>query len=399
MFAKTSGPVPVIMASMSVYAHVALNAHLLSGEASYRSAGIHGYLYNTLAHLPEVDPSLTYTVFVGRGQLPDHTGWNVRRSRLPTQRPSVRILWEQVVAPLELARLQPDLLHGMAFALPLLWPAPSVVTIFDLSFLRYPDRLSAARRLYLRLMTRISARRAQRVLAISESGKAEIAMLFGVPAERIDVALPGVGAAFRPLPPAIVADFRRRNNLPERYILHVGTLEPRKNLNTLLRAYARLPQRGTVKLVLVGGKGWQTGPMFALMEELNLEQDVLIPGYVAGDALPLWYNAAEVFAYPSVYEGFGMPLLEAMACGLPVVASNTTSLPEAVGSDGLLLPPDDAEAWADTLSKLLDDESTRAELAARGQQRARSFSWVRTAQQTVATYHRVLDSKRGSNGS
>jgi glycosyltransferase involved in cell wall biosynthesis len=386
------------MAFMSVYAHIALNAHLLSGEASYRSAGIHGYLYNTLAHLPEVDPDLTYTVFVGKGQLPDHSGWSVRRSRLPTQRPSVRIMWEQFIAPIELARLQPDLLHGMAFALPLVWPAPSVVTIFDLSFLRYPDRLSASRRLYLRFITRVSARRASRVIAISESSKAEIVTLFSVPAERIEVAVPGVGAAFRPLPPASVADFRRQNNLPEQFILHVGTLEPRKNLDTLLRAYARLPQRGAVKLVLVGGMGWQTEPLFALIEKLGLERDVLMAGYVTTESLPLWYNAAKVFAYPSVYEGFGMPLLEAMACGLPVVASNTSSLPEAVGSDGLLLPPDDAEAWADALSGLLNDESTRAELSARGRRRAQSFSWAHTAQQMVATYRHVLNSKRGSNG-
>ena len=235
--------------------HIALNAHLLSGEASYRSAGIHGYLYNTLAGLPEVDPQLAYTVLAGRGQLPSKTDWQVRHSHLPTQNPLVRILWEQFVAPIELAHLQPDLLHGMAFAVPLLWSGPSVVTIFDLSFLRYPEHLGRARRLYLQAATRISARSARRIIAISKSGRHEISTLLGVPENRIDVAVPGVSDQFRPLESSEVATFRAQLNLPDRFIFYLGTLEPRKNLDTLLRAYAALPQRGEVKLVLAGGKG------------------------------------------------------------------------------------------------------------------------------------------------
>ncbi|HEC22452.1 MAG TPA: glycosyltransferase family 1 protein, partial [Chloroflexi bacterium] len=272
-----------------------------------------------------------------------------------------------------------------------LWPGPSVVTIFDLSFLRYPERLTAGRRLYLRLITAASARRARRVIAISESGREEITRLLGVPAPRVDVALPGVSPYFRPLPRQEVESFRARRGLPERIILYVGTLEPRKNLEMLIRAYARLPQRRTVKLALVGGKGWQFERIFALIEALGLEEDVLTPGYVPADELPMWYNSAEVFVYPSVYEGFGLPLLEAMACGLPVVASNTTSLPEAVGPDGLLLPPDDARAWTETLSGLLSDPAARSALAERGRQRARRFTWEQTARQVVASYRRALN--------
>jgi glycosyltransferase involved in cell wall biosynthesis len=375
---------------MSDHAHIALNAQLLSGEESYRSAGIHRYLLNTLVNLPKVDPALSFTVFTGKARLPDADRWTVRRSRLPTGSAAGRIVWEQALAPLALAQVRPDLLHGMAFALPLLWGGPSVVTIFDLSFLRYPDRLSTSRRLYLRLITRFSAHRAHRVLAISQSGKAEIAALLGVPSGKIDVAVPGVEPDFCPLPVRQVADFRVRYGLPGRFILYLGTLEPRKNLEILLRAYADLPQRGVVKLLLVGGKGWQTEPIFALIEQLGLADDVVTPGFVPRETLPLWYNASEVFVYPSVYEGFGLPLVEAMACGVPVVASNTTSLPEAVGQDGLLLPPDDVGAWSSALAALLDDAPARADLAARGQRRARQFTWERTARQTVLSYHRAL---------
>jgi glycosyltransferase involved in cell wall biosynthesis len=340
---------------MNTRPHIALNAHLLSGEASYRSAGIHRYLYHSLAHLPDVAPEFAYTVFVGAGSLPDHLDLAIRRTRLPTVHPFSRIVWEQVVAPFVLARARPDLLHGMAFSLPLAWPGPSVVTIFDLSFLRYPGRLPAARRLYLSWMTRVSARRARRVIAISESARFEIGALLGVPLANIDVAYPGVDAGYHPLPPDEVAAFRAGQGLPDRFILYLGTLEPRKNLETLVRAFARLPQRGEVKLVLAGGRGWQTGSLFELVEELALSDDLLLPGYVPGNSLPMWYNAAEIFAFPSVYEGFGMPLAEAMTCGVPVVASNTTSLPEAIGPGGIMCPPTDVDAWVASLSHLLEE--------------------------------------------
>lgn len=382
------------MSAMSDQPLVALNAHLLSGEASYRSAGIHGYLYNTLAQLPEVAPEFRYLAFVGQGRPPVHPGLSVRRSKLQTQKPLTRIVWEQVVAPSELAHFKPDLLHGMAFALPLRWRGPSVVTIFDLSFIRHPERLSAARRLYLRTFTRASARRARRVIAISRSGRQEIHDLLGVPLEAIDVAYPGVSAEFKPCPREEVEAFRRQRGLPERYILHLGTLEPRKNLETLIRAYARLPQRRDVGLVLAGGSGWKAESVSQLIEELSLGKSIIRPGYIAGSELPMWYNAAQVFAYPSLYEGFGMPLVEAMACGVPVVASDTTSLPEAVGPAGILLPPTDVDAWADALARLLGDEAARRNYARRGQQHAHMFTWTQTARQTAQAYHRAL-SMRG----
>lgn len=377
--------------------HIALNAHLLSGEASYRSAGIHGYLYHSLTHLPESDPTLRYTLFVGSGNPPSHPSFTIHRSALPTQNPLARIIWEQFIAPLSLMRLQPDLHHGMAFAIPLLSPVPSVATIFDLSFIRFPERLTRARRLYLRWAVGISASRARRIIAISESGKSEIHSVLGVPLDRIDVAVPGVSDHFRPLPASEIAAFRDRHSLPARFILYLGTLEPRKNLNILLSAYAALPNRNDVKLVLAGGKGWQTEQIFGLIEQLGIQNDVILPGYIPAEDLPLWYNAAEVFAYPSVYEGFGIPPLEAMACGTPVLASDTTSLPEAVGTSGILLPPTNIEAWQGALASILANPAQRADYAARGQERARQFTWQNTARSIVDSYDRALrgtDSKK-----
>jgi glycosyltransferase involved in cell wall biosynthesis len=380
---------------MTTHAHIALNAHLLSGEASYRSAGIHGYQANLLRHLPQAAPEFEFTAFVGAGNPAAQERLAVRRARLPTQNPLARIIWEQIVAPIVLSRLKPDLMHGLAFANPLLWSGPSVLTIHDLSFMRFPGRLSGERRRYLTWVTRASARKARRVIAVSESVKAEIVELLGVPADRIDVTLEGVHPDCHPRPVKAVEDFRAEYNLPDRFILFLGTIEPRKNLDTLLRAYHQIGQRSDVKLVLAGGEGWQSEPIFALIEALGLTHDVVISGFIPEAVLPLLYSAAELFVYPSLYEGFGLPAAEAMACGTPVVVSDSTSLPEVVGEDGVLLPPTDIDAWSGTLDRLLNDKSTRDDLSGRGLERARLFTWDRTARQTVETYRRALNTSRG----
>jgi glycosyltransferase involved in cell wall biosynthesis len=334
---------------------------------------------------------MDFSVFLGKGRLPDGLRMGMHTSRLPTDSPVFRILWEQMLAPLALSRLRPSLLHAMAFTSPLLWRGSTVVTILDMSFVRYPERLTASRRWYLTLFTRLSARRACRVIAISESGKAEIASLLGVDLARIDVALPGVSDDFQPIPRREVKMFRAEHGLPERFILYLGTLEPRKNLETLVRAFARLPQRSQVRLVLAGAKGWQIDPLFQLIEQLGIAQDVILPGYIAPQALPLWYASAEVFVFPSLYEGFGLPVLEAMACGTPVIVSNATSLPEIVGADGLQVDPEDVDAWREAIASLLESSSQRAGLAERGRARASQFSWDRTAEQTVSTYRTALE--------
>jgi glycosyltransferase involved in cell wall biosynthesis len=263
--------------------------------------------------------------------------------------------------------------------------------IHDLSFIRHPHLLRPANRFYLRTITRLSARRARRVIVNSHATHREVETLLGVPTERIDVTLLGVSPTYRPLPDNKVDAFRRANDLPERFILYVGTLEPRKNIPTLLRAFAALPQKD-VGLVLVGGRGWLYHAVESTIEELGLYPRIIRPGYVADDLLPLWYNAATVFAYPSLYEGFGMPLLEAMACGTPVVAADSTSLPEAVGRDGagMLAPPQDVAAWTQALNTLLDDDEHRRDLSAQGSERAATFTWAETARHTVASYQRAL---------
>ncbi len=368
---------------------VAFNAHLLAGDASYRSAGISSYIANLLSHLPEVDAEVRYALLVGDGRIPEEAAaLAAYRSRWATRHPAARILWEQTALPWHLRRLRADVLHAPAFVGPLIASCPQVITVHDLSFLRYPQFFRRGNRLYLSLMTGIACRRAAAVIAVSHFTAQETATLLRVPAGRIHTIYHGVDPMFRPLPSAEVARFRQAQALPARFILHVGTLEPRKNLLRLIQALAQLPDTD-VHLFLVGGRGWLYEALFAEVARLGLEQRVHFPGYVPPERLPFWYNAATVFAYVSQYEGFGLPVLEAQACGAPTLTANATSLPEAAGDGALLVPPDDVVAIADGLHLLLSDDDTRAQVRARGLAHAAGFTWTRTARETVRLYREI----------
>lgn len=367
--------------------HVGLNAHLLSGEATYRSAGVHQYVRHLLLHLPAA--GCRVTAFVGPTGDGDGAGYTVCRSRWPTQQPGVRVVWEQGVQPWALHRRGVDLAHGPVFVGPLAARCPFVVTIHDLSFLRFPHLFRPLNRLYLTVFARASVRRARRVIAVSADAADETTRLLGVDRGKVDVVYHGVDPEFRPRPQSEVEAFRARRGLPPRFILSVGTLEPRKNLLRLVEAFALLREPG-LKLVLVGGRGWHEAALFARVQELHLNDDVIFPGYVPGDELPLWYSAATAVAYPSLYEGFGMPVLEALAAGAAVLTSERSGLPEAAGEGALLVDPCDVQAIADGLRRLLQDHQLRAGLRERGLAHAVRFTWSKTAAATVAVYHRAL---------
>jgi glycosyltransferase involved in cell wall biosynthesis len=283
-----------------------------------------------------------------------------------------------------------NLAHGPVFVGPLAAPCPFVTTIHDLSFIRFPHLFRPSNRLYLTVMTRLSAHRARRLIAVSEHAASEAVCLLQVSRGKIDVVYHGVDPQFQPLPTKEVEAFRERRELPERYVLFVGTLEPRKNLEHLVEAFARIYD-GRTRLILVGGKGWLYDDLYRKVETLNLGAAVLFPGYVQSEELPLWYNAATAFAYPSLYEGFGMPVTEAQACGTPVLSSNASSLPEAAGEAALLVDPHSVEEIAAGLNRVLGDLTLQEDLRARGLAHARRFSWSRTAQQTIHAYRRALD--------
>jgi len=214
-----------------------------------------------------------------------------------------------------------------------------------------------------------------------------------------------VDARFQPITdPDTLARVRNRYGLPERFILYVGTIEPRKNLTTLLEAYAALTSRvsnlqypiSNIHLVIAGRKGWLYEGFFRRLRELGLEREVVFPGFVPDEDLPALYSAAELFVFPSLYEGFGLPPLEAMACGTPVITSNSSSLPEVVGEVGIMVEPRDVRALAEAMELVLTDEGKRREMREKGLRQAARFSWKRTAQETLEVYRSVVGAERRS---
>lgn len=382
---------------------IGLNAHLLALGETYRGAGINGYIYHLLRHLPHGEPTIAgwpveFVAFLHDARFVAPPGLTVERSRWNTAGPWRRIAWEQTRLAALTRRL--DLLHGLAYALPLACACPAVVTVHDLSFLRYPTAFRRLNRAYLSWITRVSIRKARRVIAVSESTRQDVIALCGAPADRV-VAVPnGVAEEFRPADRAEVAAFRQRKGLPERFFLFLGTLEPRKNIERLLDAYALfLKDQGAraaaaPSLVIAGAKGWFYEAIFARVERLKLADRVFFPGFVPTAELPWWYRAADLFIYPSLYEGFGLPVLEAMACGTPVITSNASSLPEVAGDAALLVPPDDADALAAAMARVWHDRTLAAALQEAGLAQASRFSWQRTARETIAVYRAVLGEVR-----
>jgi glycosyltransferase involved in cell wall biosynthesis len=377
---------------------IAINAHLVSFSGNYRQAGVSKYTEHLINHLGQIDSENEYLIYFGNGPHPPDfaaaPNFRLRPSRFNTEKPPVRITWEQFLAPEVVWRDRPAVLHCPVNVVPVAALCPTVVTIHDLGFIRFPERYKPAKRRYLHAMTSLSARRAAHIITPAESGRREVIELLKVAPEKVTAIPEGVDARFRPLPLAEVENWRQAKSLPERFVLYVGTLEPRKNLPLLLKAFARWrqerPDQAEVKLVLGGAKGWLYEEIFRLVESLGLQAVTQFPGYLGESELPLWYNSAACLVYPSVYEGFGLPPLEAMACGCPVITSNTSSLPEVIGQAGLMVGPDDEAALTAALDRLLTDKAEHARLREAGIKRAAGFSWQETARRTLEIYRQVV---------
>uniref|UniRef100_A0A7C3APX5 Glycosyltransferase family 1 protein n=2 Tax=Thermorudis TaxID=1649508 RepID=A0A7C3APX5_9BACT len=373
-----------------------LLGHLLSFAPGYRRAGVSRYIEALVRYLPEADPRLDLVVFTNelaycgaREEIAARVTWAV--SRLPTQRPPVRIVWEQTIGPVAARRRRVDLLHAPVNVVPLAGPRPQVLTVHDLAFLHYPEHYPLLKRRYLAALTKLSARRADAVIAVSTQTRDDVVELLAVPPEKVVVVPNGVDGSLRPVrDDRLLEAFRRAQGLPNEFFLFLGTLQPRKNVEGLLHAYARVRAEISMPLVIAGARGWRESSIFQLVQKLDLTDQVRFAGYVNPDELALWYSAATVFVYPSLYEGFGLPVLEAMACGVPVITSSVSSLPEVAGDAAILVDPRDTDSLARALRELAGSPRLRAQLAAAGLERSRGFSWERTASETLEVYRRAL---------
>lgn len=367
---------------------IAVSAQLLNTAHTYRGAGVSNYSQNLLRALGRVDSRHRFIAFINDPHF-QAEGVHLVRTRWPAARPLARILWEQTVQPLALKRMDADLVHGLVNVLPLAANAPGVVTVHDLSFVHMPEKFPPAKRFYLERLCRASVHKARRVIAVSRQTAEDLISCFDVKADRIEVVYNGVAAHFRPQqegePPAALAQFQVRP-----FLLYVGTLEPRKNLVRLVDAFARWrqmrPSAQEVDLVLAGAKGWYHQAIFRRVQELDLGPVVHFPGFIRAQELPFWYRAAAAFVYPSLFEGFGLPVLEAMACGTPVICSDAASLGEVAGDAALIAGAEDTRAWVAALDALFTQPGLAQDLARRGLARAQRFTWERTAAETIAVY-------------
>ncbi len=300
--------------------------------------------------------------------------------------------WWLVGLPAMLQISPLDVFHGTNYCIPVFAPCPTVVTMHDMSLFAQSDTHESANVTRGRRRMPIMARRAAMIIAPSEWTKQEIVNYLGARPDKIRVIYEAAREKMKPLSMEESIGVLQKHNIRQPYLLYVGTIEPRKNLLTLIRAYHELlratPHRP--QLVLCGGRGWLEGEVFKLVEELKLTDRVHFTGYVDDADLPALYSAAEVFIYPSIYEGFGLPPLEAMACGTPVITSNSSSLPEVIGKSGLMHDPTEYQSLTECIAKVIGDTSTREHFKRAGLKQASYFSWERAARETQSVYDEVL---------
>lgn len=353
-------------------------------------AGIGNYTYALFVNLLAIDQENEYTLIIRHlskeltVSLPDSLNY------IASNRNSLRYL------PFDIEKLTNhfDLYHEPNY-IPRMFGGKTIVTIHDVSYRLFPQYHPWRRVAKLRLFER-RIHKAEHILTDSENSKHQIKEMLKIPEDMITVTYLGVDEQFRPLALDDVKKqiLKKTYGLPERFFLYVGTLEPRKNLSRLVDAYNAFRNENLkedIKLVLAGGKGWLYESIFNRVQELNLVNDIIFTGYIADEDLPYLYNLSLAFVYPSLYEGFGLPPLEAMSCGIPVISSNASSLPEVVGNAGIMVDPLRVDDIAAAMLLVFQSQTLRDNLSIRGLEQAKKFSWKRCAEETLQVYKNCLN--------
>lgn len=347
-----------------------------------RKTGFGFYVSNLIQHLEKIDTENEY-IFLQ----PD------REQDFSTPQ---RWVWDQITIPRLARKAKVDIFHQPCFSTPIFYSGKVVVTIHDLISVFFGYNIPFWSRQFFAKWMPFTYRYADHIIAVSEHTKKDAIRVLGIPEKKITVIHEAADEKYRVIDDeGTIRQVREKYHLREYpFILHVGTIEPRKNLPFLVRAFALAKHNKSFppKLVITGKKGWYYEGLFKLVDELKLQDEVIFTGYVEDEDLPALYNAARIFAFPSQYEGFGLPPLEAMAAGTPVISSNTSSMPEVVGDAGILLKPEGEKAWAEAMIELVNDKRYWVTLRKKGLERAKQFSWDRCAKETIAVYEKVANS-------
>jgi glycosyltransferase involved in cell wall biosynthesis len=372
---------------MSHYTSYTMHIGIDTRLTYYRTGGISTYMRRLVSALETIDTHNEYTIFQSR-----------KASELLTKRFKTANLWtpchhrfERIALSVELARFGLDVLHSPDFIPPLHGAHKHVITVHDLTFLHYPQHLTQEARRYYNDQIKTAVNQADHILADSQATKTDLVNILDVPAEKVTVHMLGVEKQFQPLDTVTLEVQRQKLQLPQQFILFVGTFEPRKNILGLLQAYKLLVEElaDAPPIVLVGRRGWLFDETMQNVRALNLGDHVLWRENIEDHDLPTVYNLASVLVLPSFYEGFGFPALEAMACGTVPIVSNRSSLPEVVGEVGLQINPDDTLAIKEAIKKALTDTPWRHQQEQLGLERAKQFRWEATAQTALSVYQMV----------
>jgi glycosyltransferase involved in cell wall biosynthesis len=374
--------------------HIAIDAHSVGAQL----AGNESYAVNLIEALAEIDQTNLYMLYVTKPAAIDRFAnrWpNFKVRQTLPHTPLVRI---PLTLSAELRRNPVDVLH-VQFTAPPFAPCPVVTTIHDLSFEHLPETFKRRSRAQLRLTVRRTARKAALILTLSEFSRRDIIETYAVDPERVIVTPAAAPTHFKPVDDETeLAKIRERYGIGANYLLSLGSIQPRKNLTRLIEAFQWLrksrPDDTPPQLVIAGKRGWLDDEIFRAAQQDGLNESVKFIGYVPEEELPALYSGAMCFVYPSYFEGFGLPVLEAMQCGAPVIAGNQTSLPEVAGDAALLFDPFDTRALGEAIARVIDHSDYRAELRAKGLKRAAEFSWIATARLTLKAYEGAAASRR-----
>src|SRR5437588_2422250 len=373
--------------------HIAIDAHSVGTQL----AGNETYAVNLIEALAEIDQSNLYTLYVTKQSAIDRfkdrwTNFKIRQTLPHT--PLVRV---PLTLSAELRRNPVDVLH-VQYTAPPLAPCPVVATIHDLSFEHLPETFNRRSRAQLRLTVRRTARKAAQILTLSEFSRRDIVDTYRIAPDRVSVTPAAAPSHFKPIEDETeLRKIREIYGIERDYILSVSSIQPRKNLIRLIEAYSCLrglrPEGKLPQLILVGKRGWLDNETFRAAQRHSANNDIAFTGYVAENDLSALYSGATCFVYPSFFEGFGLPVLEAMQCGAPVIAGNRTSIPEVVGDAALFFDPFDTTALAQAISKMIDNSDFRSEMRVKGLARAREVDWKQTARMTLQAYQKAVVSK------
>ncbi|MFO7916561.1 MAG: glycosyltransferase family 1 protein [Anaerolineae bacterium] len=364
-----------------------------SRAALAQRTGTENYSLYLIRKLIAIGDAHRFRLYFNR---PPQEGLFVRNERVQWRIMPFPRLWTHLRLAWEVTRHPPDVLYVPAHVLPWLHPPRCVVSVHDLGYLHYPQAHTRWARRYLDLSTRFNVRSARRIIADSRATRRDLISHYRVKPEKIVVAHPAGTPGLAPVTdPTELERIRHTYHTGERYFCYVGTLQPRKNLDTLLKAFAALLAReeiaDNVKLVLAGKRGWKCKEIVELARSKALRERVVLPGYVPSQDLPALLSGALAYVLPSLYEGFGLPVLEAMACETPVICSDVSSLPEVAGDAAIYVSPHDVEGWARAMARIHHDEGLGHELIARGRKQVEAFSWERCARTVLAALETVGD--------